>query len=155
MLTSVSSWSVSFYPQPLLNWGRKSTAGLTVDYFALNVVGFASYTIATACFLYSPKIKEQYALRHPRAPDPTVRFNDLAFAAHAVVMVVMTYSQFYALIWKFDVPKDQRTSSVVRAIILGCIFAVLLASSRAALNDANNDPNAEAWTWIDVVGILC
>jgi len=68
--------------------------------------------------------------------------------------VIVTYSQFYAAIWKLDVPKDQRTSSVIRAIILGCIFALVLASSKAAVNDANNDLNAEAWTWIDVVRIL-
>lgn len=150
----VYSWSASFYPQPLLNWRRQSTAGLTVDYPALNVIGFVSYTISTTCFLYSPKIKGQYALRHPLAPEPTVRFNDLAFAAHATLMVIVTYSQFYAAIWKLDVPTDQRTSSVIRAIITGCIFAVVLASSKAAANDANNDPNAEAWTWIDVIYVF-
>ena len=153
--TSVYSWSASFYPQPLLNWKRKSTAGLTVDFPALNVVGFVSYSISTACFLYSPTIREQYAQRHPRAPEPTVRFNDFAFAAHAMLMVAMTYSQFYAVIWKFEVPKEQRTSSIVRGIILGCIFAVLMASVRAAVLGLDHDSHLETWTWIDVVGIPC
>lgn len=104
--------------------------------------------------MYSPKIREQYAFRHPHAPEPTVRFNDLAFAAHAMVLVILTYSQFYTVIWHFDVPKTQKTSSVIRLVILGCILAVLLASSRAAANGSNDDLGAEAWTWIDVVGSL-
>jgi len=148
----VYSWSASFYPQPLLNWRRKSTTGLTVDFPALNVVGFVSYTISTACFLYSPTIRDQYALRHPGAPEPTVRFNDFAFAAHAMVMVVLTYSQFYSLLWKFDVPKTQKTSWMVRAIILACILAVLIATLGAATNDrSSKDHTGDAWTWIDVV----
>jgi cystinosin len=32
-------WSASFYPQPLLNWGRASTSGTTVDFPFLNVLG--------------------------------------------------------------------------------------------------------------------
>ena len=34
-----AAWSVSFYPQPLLNWGHKSTAGTTVDFPLLNCLG--------------------------------------------------------------------------------------------------------------------
>jgi len=124
---------------------------LTVDFPALNVVGFVSYSISTACFLYSPKIREQYALRHPLAPEPTVRFNDFAFAAHAMIMVALTYSQFYVFIWKFDVPVNQRTSSVIRGIILACLLAVLLAVLKAALNDGHDSTPAGTWTWLDVV----
>lgn len=133
----------------MLNWRRKSTTGLVVDYPALNVVGFVSYSISTACLLYSPRIRKQYALRHPSAPETTVRFNDFAFAAHAMVLVILTYSQFYSAIWKFEVP-EVRTSSIVRMIILGCLLAVLLATSRAAMNDAT-DFDPQAWTWLDVV----
>lgn len=147
--TYVYCWSASFYPQPLLNWRRKSTAGLTVDFPALNVLGFVAYTISTTCFLFSPEIRKQYALRHPRAPEPTVRFNDFAFAVHALVMVILTYSQFYSYIWPFDVPKGQRTSIGARSIILASITAVILAIINASLN-SDLDPTV-AWSWIDVV----
>ena len=32
-------WSLSFYPQALLNWRRQSTSGTTVDFPFLNVLG--------------------------------------------------------------------------------------------------------------------
>lgn len=33
------AWSLSFYPQPLLNFHRKSTSGTTVDFPLVNVLG--------------------------------------------------------------------------------------------------------------------
>jgi cystinosin len=40
-------WSLSFYPQPLLNYRRKSTSGTTVDFPFVNVLGieFCSHTV--------------------------------------------------------------------------------------------------------------
>lgn len=32
-------WSLSFYPQPLLNFKRKSTSGTTVDFPLINCLG--------------------------------------------------------------------------------------------------------------------
>lgn len=32
-------WSLSFYPQPLLNYRRKSTSGTTVDFPLINCLG--------------------------------------------------------------------------------------------------------------------
>jgi cystinosin len=32
-------WSLSFYPQPIHNFKRKSTAGTTVDFPFINVLG--------------------------------------------------------------------------------------------------------------------
>lgn len=33
------AWSLSFYPQPLLNWQRRSTSGTTADFPTLNIIG--------------------------------------------------------------------------------------------------------------------
>ena len=38
-----SCWSLSFWPQTLLNWSRKSVEGLSFDYVALNLLGFSCY----------------------------------------------------------------------------------------------------------------
>ena len=32
-------WSLSFYPQPILNFRRKSTSGTTVDFPLINCLG--------------------------------------------------------------------------------------------------------------------
>ena len=37
------AWSLSFYPQVVENWRRKSVIGLNFDYLALNITGFIGY----------------------------------------------------------------------------------------------------------------
>jgi hypothetical protein len=34
-----AAWSLSFYPQPLLNYRRRSTAGTTIDFPFINSLG--------------------------------------------------------------------------------------------------------------------
>ncbi|KAE9974763.1 hypothetical protein EG328_003669 [Venturia inaequalis] len=145
------TWSLSFYPQPLLNWRRKSTQGLAIDFPTCNVLGFISYTISTAAFLYSPTIQSQYAYRHPLSPETTVRFNDFVFAAHGAVLCVITYSQFFPTIWSFKVGSRQRASRVVLGIFWGSILVVLLTIIlvRTHGKDGGNDPSG--WAWIDVI----
>src|ERR1700709_1477085 len=94
-VSSFLCWSGSFYPQPLLNYRRRSTHGLAIDFPTMNVLGFTVYTISTASFLWSPTIRSQYAERHPASPTPTVRFNDFAFAAHSAVLCLLIYIQFF------------------------------------------------------------
>ena len=35
------AWSISFYPQVMQNWQRRSVVGLSFDFQLLNVLGFA------------------------------------------------------------------------------------------------------------------
>ena len=146
------SWSLSFYPQPLLNWQRGSTVGLTVDFPAINVLGFISYTISCACFLYSPVIREEYAVRHPRSQEPTVRLNDLAFGMHAVVITALTYSQFYPLLWKLEVGPEQRISKAMAALFWGCISAVTCMVVAVGVGNSGAQSAVHGLGWIDVVG---
>ena len=143
------SWSVSFYPQPLLNWRRRSTKGFTADTAALNTLGFICYTISTAAFLFSPTILHQYALRHPLAPEPTVRLNDFAFALHAVVCTIITYSQFWYRLWRFE-GESARSSPAARGVIAGSITAVAVVALIASGNDGKG-VDAKSWASIDVV----
>jgi cystinosin len=143
-------WSISFYPQPLSNYRRRSTHGLSVDFPALNLLGFSAYTVSTASFLYSPIVREQYAARHPASPEPTVRFNDFAFALHAAVLCIITYSQFFPFIWGFFVPR-QKPSQLVIVIIVLSLVAIAAGVIRVLVE--GGDENS-SWQWIDVVSIL-
>lgn len=116
----------------------------------MNSLGFACYTSSTATFLYSPVIRRQYADRHPTAPEPTVRFNDLAFGVHGVVLVVLTYSQFFPILWGFEVGKSQHASLPALGIIFGSLFSVLLVT----LIVASGSFLQTGWEWIDVVYTL-
>ena len=151
MLSSVLCWSLSFYPQALLNFKKKSTLGLAIDFTALNVLGFVAYTTTNAAFLFSSTIRAQYAARHPVSPEPTVRFNDFVFAAHALVLCIVTYSQFFTRIWGFKVGKRQRSSRVVLGIIYGSLLAVLFLIVLVRFKGRDHGYDASGIAWIDVV----
>ncbi len=78
-------WSVSFYPQVLMNYTRKSTMGLSSDFSILNVVGFGCYATYTTLFYFSTSIRTQYADRN-NGDDNSVQSNDVAFAVHALIL---------------------------------------------------------------------
>jgi cystinosin len=130
---------------------RRSTRGLAIDFPTINVLGFVCYTISTSVFLYSPLIREQYAARHPFSPEPTVRFNDLAFALHAVILTALTYSQFFPGLWGFTVGRFQHVSRPIAGIVCGGAIAVILVILIIMLTSSDRGYNATEWAWIDVV----
>ncbi|KAE8146200.1 PQ loop repeat-domain-containing protein [Aspergillus avenaceus] len=144
-------WSASFYPQPISNFQRRSTAGLAIDFPTVNVLGFACYAAYNISFLYSPVVRRQYAARHPLSEDPTVRFNDLAFAVHAVILSTLTYSQFWPKIWGFKVSRFQKASKPILGLFWGSITAVtiLIFVVLGKSPDGGYDPST--WAWIDVI----
>lgn len=150
---SFLAWSVSFYPQPILNIRRRSTTGLLVDFPLLNVLGFACYTISTSAFLFNETIRKQYAIRNPSAPIATVRLNDFAFALHALVLCLITYSQLFAKLWGFDDVPGKRASRATQGIFLGSVVSlILVAFIVMSLGQDSKDPRA--WAAIDIVSHL-
>ena len=101
--------------------------------------------------MYSPTIRAQYAVRHPVSPEPTVRFNDVAFGVHAVLLVVLTYSQFFSQLWGFQVSSRQRATRPVLGVLWGSIVGVagIVAVVLFRSGPKNQDPLG--WAWIDVV----
>lgn len=147
-------WSLSFYPQPILNWRRRSTTGTTVDFPTINVLGFVSYFVSNYAFLYSTTVRKQYALRH-NGLTPTVQLNDLAFATHAIFMSALTLSQFVPSIWGFE-KRGRGAGAVPTKSILGmCVGSVLGVGvvTMIVLGRKDEDP-ATGWAWIDVVCAL-
>jgi len=147
----VLAWSTSFYPQPLSNWRRRSTAGLAIDFNVLNLLGFSSYAVSSALFLWSSTVRKQYAERHPSSPEPTVRFNDFAFGFHAVLLCLITYSQFFPAIWGFSVDPRQRISRPVMIIVSCSLLALVVGLCRALVQPVDGPSN---WEWIDVAYLL-
>ncbi|KAA8643552.1 putative L-cystine transporter [Aspergillus tanneri] len=147
-------WSASFYPQPISNFQRRSTVGLAIDFPTINVLGFVCYTAYTSAFLYSPVIRGQYAARHPLSQEPTVRFNDFAFAVHAVVLSALTYTQFWPIIWGFRVSRFQKVSKPVAGLFWGSIVAVGIVIAIVLAKGPDQGYNPSSWAWIDVIYTL-
>ncbi|KAM3418362.1 hypothetical protein BST61_g4361 [Cercospora zeina] len=146
-----SAWTISFFPQAILNWRRQTTHGLMPDFPLLNCFGFSCYTISTVLFLYSPTIRDQYAVRHPASPEPTVRFNDLAFGLLALIMSLVTYSQFWPRLWGWD-PKatiHRHATKVTLGLIYGGLLALIILI--LIVVGKHGDHSGRGWAWIDVV----
>ncbi|KAJ5636841.1 uncharacterized protein N7484_010154 [Penicillium longicatenatum] len=150
----MACWSTSFYPQPIYNFRRGSTAGTSIDFPTVNCLGFIYYTIYNGAFLFSPVIRAQYASRHPLSEEPTVRLNDFAFAVHAVIMSLVVYSQFWPMIWGLQVSRFQRISKPIAGLFWGSVLAPLIAIwvVLAKSPDGGHDPST--WAWIDVIYIF-
>lgn len=144
-------WSASFYPQPILNWQRKSIHGLAIDFPTINVLGFLCYTISTCALLYSPLIRKQYTERHSESSEPTVQPNDVAFAVHAVIMSSVYYSQFWSNLWGFRVGRMQRLSRPMAGVLSGSVLALLLIILLVLAKGRDGGRDSQGWAWIDVV----
>ncbi|XP_041580263.1 cystinosin isoform X3 [Vulpes lagopus] len=88
------SWSISFYPQVITNWRRKSVVGLSFDFVALNLTGFVAYSVFNIGLLWVPSIKEQFFLKYPNGVNP-VDSNDVFFSLHAVALTLVVMVQCF------------------------------------------------------------
>lgn len=149
-------WSLSFYPQPILNFRRKSTSGTTFDFPLINCLGFLAYFVSNTAFYYSPVIRAQYAARNG-GHAPAVAFNDVVFAAHALLLSLLTTSQYVApRIWRFEPqPGGNRPSRFVLGTMYGCCAGVLIVVVRIVVaasggDGTHVDPRTD-WCWLDAV----
>lgn len=85
------------------------------------------------------------------SPTPSVQFNDLAFATHAVVLSALVYSQFYPSIWGFKVAPYQRVSKPIAGLFWGSLLAIAVLALIVLANSSGENPDPLAWAWIDVV----
>lgn len=89
-----AAWSVSFYPQIVDNFRRKSVIGLNFDFLALNIVGFSLYGCYNIALFWIVSIQDDYLSRHPRGVIP-VQTNDVFFPIHAVFACAVTIAQCF------------------------------------------------------------
>ncbi|KAF9663568.1 hypothetical protein SADUNF_Sadunf17G0064900 [Salix dunnii] len=87
------SWSVSFYPQVILNFRRKSVVGLNFDFVVLNLTKHSSYLIYNASLYFSSDVQHQYIEKYGFGEMIPVAANDVAFSIHAVLLTAITLFQ--------------------------------------------------------------
>ncbi|CAF3706568.1 unnamed protein product [Rotaria sordida] len=114
------AWSVSFYPQIILNFRRRSVIGLNFDFLSLNILGHTSYAVFNIVLYTSSKVQQQYFAQHPHGVLP-VLLNDVIFSGHAVFACSVTIIQ--SLIYERG---NQRVSYVARALgAVGVVFLLI------------------------------
>ncbi|XP_041006426.1 cystinosin homolog [Juglans microcarpa x Juglans regia] len=91
--TAFLSWSISFYPQVILNFHRKSVVGLNFDFVLLNLTKHSSYLIYNTCLYFSSAIQKQYYEEYGYGQMIPVAANDVAFSIHAVLLTAITLFQ--------------------------------------------------------------
>ena len=157
--------SVSFYPQVISNFKRKSTAGLSPDFCVLNVIGFACYAAYTASFYWSSTVQELYKERYGPDKEITVQSNDVAFAIHAFVLSSLTVCQI--VYYNFSSPSSAaRLSKPIRVLIVGIaiictgypLLVVLSKIHRKGYKPNNNQYYLEGtlgkFNWLDFLYLL-
>lgn len=116
-----SAWSISFYPQLIINYKRQSVVGLNFDFLTLNVIGYLLYSIFNCGLYWIPFIQNQYFQRHPRGLNP-IQLNDVGFSVHALVISVVTIAQC------FIYERGEQTVSIIARIIMLIYTAILVTS---------------------------
>jgi cystinosin len=115
-------WSVSFYPQMLTNFKRKTTDGLSPDFCALNVLGFGCYAAYNLALFFSSIVQQQYRERHGPGSSVTVQSNDVAFAVHAFTLASLTLLQ----IGYYDGFRSRPPSKIIAALITGILAVIVI-----------------------------
>ena len=88
------AWSISFYPQIILNFQRKSVVGLNFDFLLLNIIGFTCYTVYNVMIFFDQNVQNIYIEANPRSLIP-VLLNDVLFAVHALLACIVTGIQCF------------------------------------------------------------
>ncbi|KNA20439.1 hypothetical protein SOVF_052430 [Spinacia oleracea] len=89
------SWSISFYPQIILNFRRKSVVGLNFDFVVLNLTKHSTYLIYNATLYFSSVVQKQYRDKYGLDEMIPVAANDVAFSIHAVLLTAFTLFQIF------------------------------------------------------------
>ncbi|KAK1331505.1 hypothetical protein QTO34_009462 [Cnephaeus nilssonii] len=147
-----AAWSVSFYPQVIMNWRRKSVVGLSFDFVTLNLTGFVAYSVFNVGLFWVPHIEvwpcaptaaqpkqfmawlplTQFRHPHPRQQEQfflkypngvnPVESNDVFFSLHAVALTLVVLVQ--CLLYERG---DQRVSwPAIGFLVLSWLFALVI-----------------------------
>ncbi|KAJ0977319.1 hypothetical protein J5N97_012793 [Dioscorea zingiberensis] len=109
------SWSISFYPQAILNFRRKSVVGLNFDFLVLNMTKHSSYLIYNAGLFFSRDIQRQYHEKYGYEQMIPVAPSDVAFSVHAVALTALTLCQ--VLIYDRGNQKVSKTCVAITSIV--------------------------------------
>uniref|UniRef100_H2YA01 Cystinosin n=1 Tax=Ciona savignyi TaxID=51511 RepID=H2YA01_CIOSA len=119
------AWSVSFYPQVVLNVQRKSVVGLNFDYIGYNITGFLAYGFYNIGLFWIPVVKDEYLVKYPDGVNP-VQANDVFFTIHAVVLTAIIIIQ--CIIYERGGQRVSIIATVLLSITWVAMFVLLFVA---------------------------
>ena len=136
-------WSVSFYPQAISNYRRKTTVGLSPDFCGLNVLGFACYATYNCAMFWSSTIEREYHQRYGEKAQISVQSNDVAFAVHAFCLASLTLGQigYYNRFRGTQRPSKMNLLIMIAIGALAILFPILVLT-------------VESIQWLDYLYLL-
>lgn len=111
------AWGISFWPQMMMNFRRKSVSGLNFDFLLLNTIGFLSYTVYNCLIFFDSDVQSAYFVAFPRSPLP-VLLTDIVLSGHALIAGSNTGAQAI-----FLDRGDQRVSRlciILSSVLVAC-----------------------------------
>ena len=140
--TYFAAWSLSFYPQVLLNYQRKSVIGLSLDYVALNVCGYACYSAFNVSLGFIGTVRSEFAEAN-HGNLPIVRASDAFFSLHGLLLSTIIYVQTRVY------PRGtQRVSLPVKLALAAFVVALVVAVPSVALGACKE------CTWLHLLNAL-
>ncbi|KAF8065882.1 cystinosin [Scenedesmus sp. PABB004] len=133
-------WSVSFHPQVWTNYRRRSVEGLSLDFIAMNVVGFLCYSLFNLGLVLSPTVQAEYRERFGETIP--VELNDVVFGLHALLMsLVMAWQcAFYK-----RGPAQRVSAPTALALAASGVAGAGYAARLLVMGESGDAP----WTWLD------
>lgn len=136
-------WTISFYPQVVLNYQKKSVRGLSIDFQILNLIGFASYSVFNCSLYWCHTIKEEYQERYGHPPG--IHINDVAFSLNALALCCISFMQCFL----YD---DRPWDKVFTITKMFCVCSGALVSSCLILLAFH--VNCFGITWMTCIYVL-
>ncbi|GAB1605915.1 cystinosin homolog [Argonauta hians] len=116
-------WSISFYPQTILNFQRKSVIGLNFDFALYNLIGFMVYGVFNAFIYWDTSIQQLYFNANPYSVLP-VQLNDVVFTIHATLITLFTFVQIF--IYERGNQSVSLTGKIITSLMLVYIIVNLI-----------------------------
>ncbi|ODN03609.1 Cystinosin [Orchesella cincta] len=126
-----AAWSISFYPQIIQNYQRKSVRGLSLDFVFLNITGFSVYAIFNIGLYWFKSMQQEYYVEYPHGVIP-VQLNDVVFTMHALFACGITVVQ--CLIYDRGSQTVSDTGKMLLCTLLVFVFVIFIVAASKAIS---------------------
>lgn len=155
------SWTISNWPQLLLNHQNRSTEGLSPDFVAVNCIGFVCYAVYNSVFYWSTAMQDAYVDDH-NGDEVDIRSEDVFLSLQTTVLILSLSGQILffnatpirrgAKICPFELLPTVQLNPHFYLIIKGLLFLIfgylcLVALSGGELH--RRDSNFKYLNWTD------